>query len=135
MNKKGVFFTIDAMIAILATIILITMAFFYLGQLNIKEVGNNELLEYSKSVMAVMEENETFDNVILVGSSVGEEFLENYTKSSTCFNVTIYDQDLVDQDLGFKKLDCGNYSENIVVYRSFITDDEIYMAKMEAYYE
>jgi len=136
MNKKGVFFSVDAIIALLAAIILISMAFFYLGQLDVTGATQNELLEYSRSVLTVMEKGDYLEGII-ESSSVDNisSFFNTSTKGTVCFNLTIYDSSLTDLGLGKLKDGCSSSEEKVVVRRSFIHGEDVYLAKMEAHYE
>ncbi|MFH1971903.1 MAG: hypothetical protein ABIJ18_00320 [archaeon] len=136
MDKRGVFFSIDAIIALLAAIILISMIFVYLGQLNVKDATQNELLEYSRSVFTVMEKGDYLEGVVDTGSLDNvSSFFNNFTKDSVCFNLTIYDSSLNDLNLGKLKDGCSISEEKVVVRRSFIYGENVYLAKMEAHYE
>lgn len=137
MDKRAVFFTLDAIIATFAAIILLGIIFSYLDIVDIRDVGDNELLEYSRSVLSVMEENGNLADTMDTGSNESVlNFLANYTKISTCFNLTFYDSDQSDLGISFLKRGCESVAdEKDVVRRSFVVQDSVYLVKMEAYYE
>ena len=135
MNNRGILFSIDATIAIIIAIVLISIAFFYLGEIDLQETSNTDLVEYGRSVLVVMEKNEVLANSILTNSSleiVG--FFDNYTKSNACFNLEVEDVNGIQQFLVYKT-GCSLPVNKDVVKRTFIVNkNDIYLAKMEAYY-
>ncbi|MBT3985282.1 hypothetical protein HOD38_01015 [archaeon] len=137
MDKRAVFFTLDAIIATFTAIILLGIIFFYFDLVDIRDMGDNELLEYSRSVVSVMEENGDLADTVVTGSNESVlNFLANYTKTSTCFNLTFYDSSMTDLGISFLKRGCEEVAdEKDVVRRSFVVQDSVYLVKMEAYYE
>jgi hypothetical protein len=135
MNKKGIFFSLDAIIAIMIAVVLFSIAFFYLAQVDIHETSSTDLVEYSRSVLVVMEKDEVLMNSILSDSSLEVvEFLDNYTKDHSCFSLEVEDVNGVQQYLVYKT-GCGSTVEKDVVKRTFIVNkNDIYLAKMEVYY-
>ena len=135
MNRKGIFFSIDAIIAIVVAIVLFSIAFYYLGQVDIQETSSTDLLEYGRSVLVVMEKGDYLaDSVVNDSSSVIVGFFDNYTKNNSCFNLEVEDVNGVQQYLVYKT-GCGSTIEKDVVKRTFIVNkNDIYLAKMEAYY-
>lgn len=135
MNRKGIFFSVDAIIAIMVAVVLFSIAFFYLGEIEIQETSSTDLLEYSRSVLVVMEKDDVLADSILTGSSLGVVgFFDDHTKSNSCFSLEVEDVNGVQQYLVYKT-GCGSTVNKDVVKRTFIVDkNEIYLAKMEAYY-
>jgi len=135
MNKRGILFSIDAIIAILIAIVLFSIAFYYLEDMDVGETGSTDLLEYSRGVLTVIEKNDVLVDSILFNSSLGVvEFFDNYTKDNSCFNLEVEDVNGVQQYLVYKT-GCSSSVDKNVVKRTFIVNKEdIYLAKMEAYY-
>lgn len=135
MNKKGVFFTLDATIAMFVAVLLISMSLFYLGRIDLREINKNDLLDYSSSVMASAEEIGILNNVIVEDSAAEMDSFLGNTKNNTCFKVNFFDENMNELDFESIKGNCEEGSEKNIIFRSFIVNDSFYFAKMEAYYE
>jgi hypothetical protein len=128
MNKKGFFFTIDATLALVFTMTVVAMIFFYISAMSLEELDNNDLLEYSKSVLSVMEFDEAFGEPNLGA------FIDNYTKEEFCFNATVYDNSLAYQH-GAVKSGCNTSIDFIRVSRSFVDQDQTYFVELRGWLE
>ncbi len=128
MNKRGFFFSLDAIVAIGIALVMTLMFFSYLADVDPSELRENELLEYSKSVLTVMELEDSFAQAEI------SPFLGNYTRNETCFNVTVYDAALLAQ-YSVVKENCVNTSYPVTLGRSVVVADLVQYVKMEGWYE
>ncbi len=129
MNRKGLFFSLDALIALGVGMIFFSMLFYWVGYLDMGVFQEYELLVYTQSVASVMEEQGVFaeNNVI--------SFLGNYTRNETCFNVSVYSQTNTLQ-YSVLKTGCSGTSYPIYVTRSFVLENtSLYIAVIEGWYE
>ena len=128
MNKKGVFFSVDALVALGVATLLFAMLFYWSSQLDVQQLNNNELVEYSKSVASVMEQQGAF------AQSNISSFLGNYTKNETCFNVSVYTPANV-LVYSVVKSGCSTTSYPVFVSRSFVlANTSLYHARLAGWY-
>ena len=129
MNNRGFFFSIDALTALLIAVAIVGMIFFYLSEINVGNIKDNNLAEYSKSVLTVIEKQD-----ILSDEANVLYFLNDNTVNSMCFNVTVFDENLVAQ-YNVLKQNCTFSNEKVSLYRTYLQNRQPYLVKMEAWYQ
>jgi len=129
MNSRGVFFTLDALLALAAAFLFMVVFFYWSSFLNVQTFDQIDLVFYSQSVASVMEQQGAFaqENI--------SSFLGNYTRNETCFNVTVYaGVSLLPQYSGVKN-GCTNTSYPSYASRSFVLPNgSFYLAKIQGWY-
>ena len=128
MNKKGFFFTLDAILAISVSLLFFGILFYWSAHLDVGDLRQNELLGYSQSVASVMEKQDGFAQNNL------SSFLGNNTRNGTCFNVSVYSPAGILQYSSLK-IGCTNTTYPLSVSRSFVSgNSSLYLARLEGWY-
>ena len=128
MNKKGFFFTLDALLALTVSLLFFGILFYWSAHLDVGDLRQGEFLGYSQSVASVMEKQDAF------GQNNLSSFLGNYTRNQTCFNVTVYAPSGVLQ-YGVVKKGCTNTTYPSALLRSFVSGNgSLYLARLEGWY-
>jgi hypothetical protein len=128
MNKKGFFFSLDALLALLVTMTLISMLFFYLSSDRLDIVNDVDLSEYSRNVATVIEVENVF------GQDDVQLFLNNFTRDETCFNVTLYDASL-DYLYSVQKENCVATVEVSSTGRSIVENSDLFFMRIKGWYK
>ena len=129
MNSRGIFFTLDALLALAVTLLFVTAFFYWSSFLNVKILDQNELVSYSQSVASVMEQQGAFAQINI------SSFLGNYTKNETCFNVTVYAGVSQIPHYSIVKAGCTLSNSSIYVSRSFVfSNGSFFLAKIQGWY-
>ena len=129
MKKRGLFFSLDTLFALGVAVLFFAALFYWLAQLDIRALGNTEMVHYSQSVASVMEQQGAFaqENI--------STFLGNYTKNETCFNVTVYSPAGILQYSALRA-GCTNTTYPLVLSRGFISgNNSFYLARLEGWYD
>ena len=130
-EKKGFVFTLDAILAILATVVILISIYSILS--NVNTVNNDDLHKITLSSLAILEKNNYLSNGVNGNFSNINNFL-NSLPSQICANISLYnvDNNIINSN---KKNGCSSSDNLVVGRRVFVSDYNVYYAKMEAWYE
>ncbi len=129
MNRKGVFFSLDALFALGVAVVLFTMLFYWSAHLDVGKLRDSELLSYAESVATVMEQQDAFTQSNL------SSFLNSSLRNETCFNVTVYSPAMIRQYSAVTE-GCLNTSYPLILSRSFVSGNgSLYLAHLEGWYD
>lgn len=131
--KKGLIFTLDAILALIVASSLILASFNYVSKAQM--VWNKPtLLKISLNSLAVLELSQTLQDAVKASNADDtEEFLNNLLPNHVCAMVEFYDEadSLL---LTAAKSGCTSSNYPTVNYRSFTANGNVYYARMEAWY-
>lgn len=131
--KKGIIFTLDVTLAVLLTLSIITASLFYLSQINLS-FEDEELYRLTMDSLAVLEKSNALSESASTGSTQPINYLLESLPYNTCAKVELYDKNNV-RILTVKKVGCTYSDDYLLSRRVFIAQDEIYLAKMEAWFK
>lgn len=135
MAKKGIIFTIDAIIAILAAITLTAGSFYYLSQTQNIQWTTADLFQISMNSLAVLELRNDLQNAVdSMSTTELDNYLNNILPVQVCADITIFNE-AQSQILSTIKSGCTATAYNAVAIRSFYLNNNIYYAEMGVWYE
>ena len=115
LGKKGIFFSIDAILAVSVALLFMGMAFLLLQRMHPEDLSRVELLEYMKSVSATLEARDAYSSSVLL-----QNILENQTRTEVCFHATVFTASGT-VIFSAAKQGCGTVNASEAqVYRSFV---------------
>ena len=91
MDKKGIIFTIDAILAVVIAGIMLSAAYFYVSDGYHSRGGQQNLYKISLDVLSALEKDGALQNSVNTGSASGISAFLNAIPSQICSNITIYD--------------------------------------------
>ena len=134
MLKKGILFSIDAIIALIVAGALILACFFILSKTTTNMHSSNDVFIKSLDSLAILEKDGTLKNVVeTTNASTIQQFIDS-TPAQFCSNITILSSASA-QVLSVQKTGCTAKNESSVALRSFVSNNfNLYYARMEAWY-
>lgn len=131
--KKGLIFTLDAILALIVASSLILASFNYVSQTQVAW-NRPTLLKISLNSLAVLELSQTLQEAVKTSDAVDvEEFLNNLLPDNVCARVEFYDE--ADSLLmTAAKSGCASSNYPTVSYQGLSVSGDIYYARMEAWY-
>ena len=130
-NRKGLIFTIDAILAILATIMILISVYSILSNSHFNS-ENNDLNKIALDSLTVLEKNDYLDQSVSGNLTMINNFLAALP-SNICGNISVYYQDkgIITSS---KKPGCLISDNVVVTRRAFVFEHKTYFAKMEVSY-
>ncbi len=130
-NKKGLIFTIDAILALLSAIVILIVIYSILSNTNI----NNEYQDLSKIALDSLTVSEK-NNALNSGVSGDLSLLDNYLGAlpvNICGNISLYyaNQNIITSS---KKPGCLINDNMVIARRVFVSNYKMYFAKIEVSY-
>ena len=130
-NKKGLIFTIDAILALLSAIVILIAIYSILSNTDI----NNEYQDLSKIALDSLTVSEK-NNALNLGVSGDLSLLDNYLGAlpvNVCGNISLYyaNQNIITSS---KKPDCLINDNRVIARRAFLSDYKMHFAKIEVSY-
>ena len=131
--KKGIIFTLDATLAIVLALSIILSSMFYLSQ---TEVSFEKPTQYKLSMdsLAVLEKQGVLDRAVSSNSTTEIQSFLDFLPSNTCAKIDLYD-DSGAKFMSVRRSYCTYPEEYSVLRRVFISNYEIYNAKIEVWYK
>jgi hypothetical protein len=132
MNKKGFFYTLDAILAIVLLMSFVTAVFFFMEKSNNLQTIDSSILNINYDSLAILEKDNTLENNDLDRI---DSFLNNLPKQ-ICANITFYDSNSVNLN-STQRDDCELVEEKevTVARRSVVRDDIIVIAEMRSWFK
>ncbi len=140
MKNKGFIISSDAFLGLTLLSILILISISYISQVDTNSWNNIDLINAGRDLSIVLDKSGVLEDAIKQSST---EVLSNKlvtTQNNICFEVNVFNE----ENLGVPmmssiKAGCvKNYSELVVVNRSFVVEDntlDFYLVKVEAWYK
>lgn len=133
-NRRGIVFTIDAIIAVIILIAFVSASYFYLKNIN-NNFGDNDLFQVSQDSLTVLELNNELQSAIATSSiSDIQVYIDNLLPSHVCADIALYDSSDILQ-LNATKTNCTSSDETSSSIRTFIVSNNFYYAKMRSWYD
>lgn len=137
MHMKGYIFTLDAILAILVAVSLITTIYFFVSGIQTVDWSKVNLNNQIMDSLTVLELNDDLENSILTGSNTTlNTFLDDMFPHPACGYIELRDKYDALQMYSMKS-NCSRAGRNevFIARRTFITVGGIYYAMMEGWYE
>lgn len=136
--KKGFIFSLDSLIALLATIVLIGASFFYLSQVQTLNWSQPSLYTTSLDTMQVLRIDGSLEwSIDNLDSSNISLFMDVMYPSNICGNMIFYNRTR-DVQLDAFKSGCDNLPDDskdiFVTRRTFVHNKSIYFAFLRVWY-
>jgi hypothetical protein len=138
-KKKGIIFSMDAMIAMLLTLILFLSVGFYLTKIENNAVNTIYLKQVAADTLTVMEKSNALENAIRRDQTILARSFLNNLPFRVCGEIRlISNNDLNNAKISLTKKECSsNYTELVVMQRSFLTETnnniEYYIAELKVW--
>jgi len=134
LKKKGVFFTLDAVFAIIATLTIILIVLFYMSQVGKIPYNKQSLSKLNQDTLTVLEKDYTLRSAIRDNSNSTINLFLNSLPSQICARVELRDENKTTLQFTAKQ-DCNSTEEPVVARRAFVGYDySVYYAKMESWH-
>lgn len=131
--KKGIIFTLDATLAIVLALSIILSSMFYLSQSEVSFEKQN-LYKLSMDVLAVLEKQDVLDHAISTNSTIEIQSYIDSLPPNTCVKIDLHDVSNA-KLMSIRRTYCTYPEEYSVLRRVFISNYEIYNAKIEVWYK
>lgn len=133
--RKAVIFSIDALLAIIAAMSLITACFFYLSQIQTLQWTQPQMhIMLLDSLTTMRDTNNLRDLITSSDTATIQKFLDNVIPGNICESLLIYDRsNTLLYELN--KTDCVNSPDDLYVSRrSFIARGQVYQAQLNGWF-
>ncbi len=127
MDKKGVIFTIDAILAVVIAGIMLSAAYFYISEEYDAGDRQQSLHKMSLDVLSVFEKEGMLHNSVSAGSASSIGSFLDALPSQICSNVTIYDNSSIIR-ASAQKQGC-NITQPVFSRRVFVSNFSSYYAE------
>jgi hypothetical protein len=129
--KKGVIFTLDAVIALLAASVIILSIYLLIGNLSDISDGR-DLQQIGQDALTVLEKDGSLAYAIQTKSNVTVTTYLDELPAQYCARIQLLDSN---QDIQFSAVSggCGNADRLAVSRRIFISERKTYMAEIETW--
>jgi len=134
-DKRGIIFSIDAILSIMITITLISASFFYMSQIHTIKWSQPNYFLTSLDTINVLRIDGTLENAIntLSGEKI-QEFM-NYTyDNNMCGSMNISDSS-ENTLISVNKTGCTSYEEVYVYRGTIVNNKKIYLITLKLWYE
>jgi len=134
--NKGIVISIDAMMALLVMIVVLTSTVYYLGNVKFDEKNNSLLKENGMDIVTLLEKNGEFEWAVQNNKVNQLRTFMNKLPSSLCLDLSIYsNSNLTEAQLSLLRPSCKkNFSESATINRSFIVENgsnaDLYFARL-----
>lgn len=136
MNKNGFVISTDSFLGLTIIAFVIIASLFYLSQINFSSWNSVYLINSARDVAIVLEKSDSFKNSVFLNSSELITEKLNATPDSKCFEVSIFGENYVDPKIVSLKPGCVKlFREKFSIDRSFVVDNNFYLAKVEVWYK
>lgn len=136
MNKNGFIISTDSFLGLTAIAFIIIISFFYLSQISLYSWDSVHLINSARDVSIVLEKSNSLQNSVLLNSNELITQKLNSTPENICFEVLIFESDSSNPKMIALKSGCVKFfREKFAVDRSFIVQDDFYLAKVQAWYK
>lgn len=130
--KKGFIFTLDATLAIVLALSVILSSMFYLSQSHVSFEKQN-LYKLSMDSLAILEKQGVLDRAASTNTTTElQSFLDNLPPN-TCAKIELRD-DADARLMSVRRSYCTYPEEYYVLRRVFVSEEDIYNAKIEVWY-
>ena len=136
MNKKAIFFTIDAIIAIVTATALTLSAYYALAHTNPVNLNEERFYELTLSVLDAADKDKTlYDTIAQNNASIMDSYMDELS-SNQCGTIRFYDSANM-EILNATKSDCIGLSSQFVTAarRTVVVDGSMYTAKLEMWWK
>jgi hypothetical protein len=131
--KKGMFFTIDALFALLLAFTFFIYITYYFSGYSNSAYKQMDLSVASTDALAVLEKTSTLDSAVRALSNTQIQTYLNALPTQFCANITLYNSANL-KLLSALKSGCTAAEENAIVRRVFVSHQDPYLAVMESWY-
>ncbi|MCK4884161.1 MAG: hypothetical protein KAS30_04780 [Candidatus Diapherotrites archaeon] len=141
MKENGFIISLDALIAALVLITIISISVFNLGQIDYSERNNLILKQNAMDFLTVIEKNNYLEDSIINNRTNEIRIYMNKLPNSICFDLGIYsNSDYENPVLSLLKSGCvSDFSDSATLNRSFIVRQneklEIYFARVTVWHK
>ena len=135
MNKKAIIFTIDAILAILAAMVLIAGSFYYLSQTQNIQWTDADRFQIAINSLAVLELSNDLQNAVSSMSTAGlGNYLNTILPAQVCADITVFNEAQT-QILTTIKNGCIVSNYRAVAIRDVYVNNNVYYARMQVWYK
>ena len=127
MDKKGMIFTIDAILAVVIAGIMLSAAYFYISDEYGEGDRQQNLYKISLDILSALEKDGALQNSVNAGSASGIGSFLNALPSQICSNVTIYGNSSIIR-ASAQKQGC-NLTQPVFSRRVFVSNFSAYYAE------
>jgi|GEM_PF-4799048 len=135
MRSKGMFLLIDVLFAISILIYFMFVSQQYIGLSN-QMYEDTYYKQLGFDVSVILEKSGSLDNALSTGDTYVLRSFLNTISSNVCAGIEIYSAaDLTDSIMSVSKNNCiAESAEQSVFYRTFISEDSIYLSKIRLWH-
>ncbi len=135
MNKKGIIFTIDAILAVLAALTLIAGSFYHLSQTQNIQWTEADRFQAAMGSLAVLELSNDLQSAV-DGMTIIEidKYLNNILPAQVCGDIRIFTE-AQSEILSTTKAGCAASDYRAVAVRDLYVNNNIYYAQMGVWYK
>ena len=136
--KKGFIFTTDIIIAILTTFVFITIAFWYMSQIQTINWNKPGLYQFAQDSLIVLDKKGDLVRDVQNNDNTTLQLFLNTMPDQICGNITVYSvtkTTVTPTALSAKKKNCDNSNEVTIAGRGFIISKRVGdLVTVEYYY-
>ncbi len=131
-NKRALIFTIDGIIALILTALIIVSTLFFIQDTN-PQFNNINLQRVSMDSLSILEKDNTLKNAVLSNSNSTINLFLNSLPTPYCGSISILNSSL-NTLISSTKNNCTVSDEKVIIRRIFTTPN-IHIAQMVMWYE
>ena len=132
-NRRGLFFTIDGIFALLIALGSIIFIYAALGHTEKIDTRSASQAIMGNSILEDLERQGTLASYVKTGNAtLLTTALDRAVPSYVCYNVSVWTNSIA---IGEASQNCAAFAQNSVSYQSFYTNGALYYARMFLFYE
>ncbi|MBW2984326.1 hypothetical protein KY361_04380 [Candidatus Woesearchaeota archaeon] len=135
MLKKGIIFSLDAILAVIIAGVMILACFFYLSHTSTNLYQNQDIYKISLDSLTILEKDNTLKTAVETNSTTTLQLFLDSLPAQLCGDITVYTSSS-SAVLSAQKTGCTAKNESTIAVRSFVANNfNVYYARMEAWYK
>ncbi|MFP4403563.1 MAG: hypothetical protein ACLFPJ_04390 [Candidatus Woesearchaeota archaeon] len=136
LTKKAILFSLDALVALFISFVLMSSIFYYLNKIEFPRYNNLEMHEISSDFVHLLKNNNEFIKSIKNNDISNIEKYYKILPNHFCIELTILNNNQI-KILNSTKTNCIDFIllDSMQYYEPIIYEDEIYITKIRGWYK